>query len=161
MLRSSTVLLAVLLGASAVVSAQSQQPSAAEVQKAIEQLRSDARKEINALISDNMRFSADEAAKFWPLYKEYETGRKALTDERLALIKDYADSYSTMSDDKAIELMNRALALEEKALAAKRAFLQKLEAALPGKTVARFNQVHNRIDMMVDLMLANQVPLMQ
>lgn len=120
--------------------------SQAEVDQAIEQLRKDARTEVNALIGANMEFTTDEAAKFWPLYKAYEARRKPLADERLAIIKDYAQNYTTMSDAKAVELMQRGLALEEKADAAKRTFLAELQKALPGKTVARFYQVHNRID---------------
>jgi len=137
------------------------QPAPADVDKAIEQLRKDARTEVNALIGANMAFTSEEAAKFWPLYKAYEERRKALTDERFAIIKDYAANFAAMSDAKASELMLRALGLEEKAGAAKRQFLADLQKALPGKTVARFYQVHNRIDMMVDILLAEGIPLVQ
>lgn len=137
------------------------QPAPADVDKAIEQLRKDARTEVNALIGANMSFTSEEAAKFWPLYKAYEERRKALTDERFAIIKDYAANFAAMSDAKASELMLRALGLEEKAGAAKRQFLADLQKALPGKTVARFYQVHNRIDMMVDILLAEGIPLVK
>ena len=141
---------------------QSQAPqSQAAVDQAIEQLRKDARTDVNALIGASMNFSSDEAAKFWPLYKTYEQARKGITDERLAIIKDYAKNFSEMSDAKATELMQRALALEEKAASAKRNFLAELRKALPGKTVARFYQVHTRIDMLIDLMFAGEVPLVQ
>jgi hypothetical protein len=136
-------------------------PSQATLDQAIEQFRKDARTDINTLIQASMQFTADEAAKFWPVYKTYETTRKGLTDERLAIIKEYAKNYSTMTDAKALELMQSGLALEAKSAAAKKAFLTELQKVLPGKTVARFYQVHSRIDMLVDAMFAGEVPLVK
>jgi len=136
-------------------------PSQATVDQAIEQLRKDARTDINTLIQAGMQFSADDAAKFWPLYKTYEQTRKGLTDERLAIIKEYAKNYSAMTDAKGLELMQRGLALEERMAAAKRGFLAELQKALPGKSVARFYQVHSRIDMLVAALFAGEVPLVK
>jgi hypothetical protein len=161
---------AVLLSGSGAAFAQTQPaqkpqlqaaPSQATVDQAIEQLRKDARTDINTLITASMQFTSDEAAKFWPLYKTYEQTRKALTDERLAIIKDYAKNFSTMTDTKAAELMQRALGLEEKTAAAKRTFLGELGKVFPGKTVARFYQVHTRIDMLIDATFAGEVPLVR
>jgi len=154
-------LIAATLGFSTNLASAQTQPSQEEVDQAIAQLRKDARTEINALIGANMNFTSDEAAKFWPLYKTYEQQRKTLTDERIAIIKDYAANFSTITDEKATELMNRALALEAKSDTAKREFMAELLKALPGKTVARFYQVHNRIDTLVDLMLAEGIPIVQ
>ena len=138
-LMSAALAAIVLVSGSGVASAQAQQaaPSQATVDQAIEQLRKDARTDINTLITASMQFTSDEAAKFWPLYKTYEQTRKGLTDERLAIIKDYAKNFSAMTDAKAAELMQRALGLEEKTAGAKRAFLAELGKAFPGKTVAQ------------------------
>jgi hypothetical protein len=158
----------VLVAGSGAAFAQAQQapkpqaaPSQATVDQAIEQLRKDARTDINTLITASMQFTSDEAAKFWPLYKTYEQTRKALTDERLSIIKEYAKSFSGMTDPKAAELMQRALGLEEKTAAAKRTFLAELGKVFPGKTVARFYQVNTRLDMLIDAMFAGEVPLVR
>jgi len=136
-------------------------PAQSSADQAIEQLRKDARTGINTIIGSSMQFTSDEAAKFWPLYNAYEARRKALADERLAIIKDYAQNFASMSDTKALELMQRAIGLEEKSAAAKRGFLGELQKALPGKTVARFYQVHTRIDLLIDLMLMQEIPIVQ
>ena len=162
----SSALLVATLGLSPAAFAQAPAasataPSDAELDKAIAQVRKDAAADINTLITASMRFSADDNAKFWPMYKAYEAKRKPLADERLAIIKDYAKNYTTMTDAKAIELMQKALALEEKMAAAKREFLAEMGKSFPGKTVARFSQVHRRIDMLVGLTIASEVPLVQ
>ena len=145
--------------------AQTAKPNAedAATDAAIEQLRKDARADVNTIISAAMRFTADDAAKFWPLYKTFEQGRKAIGDEKVALIKAYATSYSAgpVADERAKELMTRAIAIEEKSLAAKRQFMQDLQKTLPGKTVARFYMVQNRIELLTALELAEGIPLIE
>jgi len=150
----------VLVSGSGVAFAQAAS-SQATVDQAVEQLRKDARTDINTLITASMQFTSDDAVKFWPLYKTYEQTRKGLTDERLAIIKEYAKNFSAMTDAKAAELMQRALGLEDKSAGAKRAFLAELQKAFPGKTVARFYQVHTRLDMLVDAMFAAEIPLVR
>ena len=65
--------------------AQTAAPSGADA--AIEQLRKDTRAEVTDVIAGTMAFSADEAAKFWPLYKTYEAKRRAIGDEKVALLQ--------------------------------------------------------------------------
>lgn len=108
-----------------------------------------------------MEFSADEAAKFWPLYKQYETAQNAVGDEKVSLIKDYAANYQSMTDQKAGELLGRLIAVEDKSTAAKRQFVQELQKVLPAKKVAQYYQVENRIKMLTDLELASQIPIVK
>jgi hypothetical protein len=164
----SSALLVSFLGAGTPALVEAQAPAAGQaapsqsaLDQAIAQVRKDAAADINTLISTSMRFSADENAKFWPLYKAYEARRAPLADQRLAIIKDYAKNYSSMTDAKAMELTQQVLSLEDKMAAAKREFLVELGKVFPGKTVARFAQVHRRIDLLVGLMIASEIPLVQ
>jgi hypothetical protein len=128
---------------------------------AIAQLRKDMRAEKTDVISGTMAFTADEAAKFWPLYKAYEAKRRAIGDEQVALIKDFANSYEGMKDAKAQELLTRLIAVEDKTIAAKREFVRELQKVLPAKTVARYYQVDNRLDLLLRLELSSQLPVIK
>ena len=64
----------------------------------VELLRSDLRSQKVAIITDIMQFSEAEDAKFWPVYREYETELSAVNDDRIALIKEYADAYGNITD---------------------------------------------------------------
>lgn len=134
-----------------------------ETDAAIEQLRKDARADVNTIITAAMKFTPEEASKFWALYKPYEQTRKAIGDEKVALIKAYATSYNAgpVNDERAKDLMARSIAIEEKSLAAKRQFMQDLQKSFTGKTVARFYMVQNRIDLLVALELAEGIPLVE
>ena len=102
---------------------------------------------------------AEEAAAFWPVYKEYEAEVKALGDEQLAIITDYAENFETLTDEKAKDLITRAIALEGKEHALKERYLERFLAVLPAKVVARFFQVDNRINTLIDLELSSEIPL--
>ena len=52
-----------------------------------ELLRSDLRAQKVAIITEVMEFTEAEDAKFWPVYREYETALAKINDDRLALIK--------------------------------------------------------------------------
>ncbi len=139
--------------------AAAQAPADPKVESAISQLRKDASADRNDLINANMSFTADEAAAFWPLYKAYDLKRKAIGDEKVALIKDFAAGYENLSDAKAKELVTRSMMIEDKVTDARRQFLQDLQKALPAKRVARYYQVESRIEMLMNLALSTAIPL--
>src|SRR6185295_1775710 len=56
------------------------------------------------LVMSFMYLTGTNADAFWKLYDEYETERKALGHQRVALIDDYAKHYETFTDAKADEL---------------------------------------------------------
>ena len=162
MITSPTATAAILaLAVVAGTSANAQTKAAPGADAYLDQLRKDLRGETTDIITGTMEFSADEAAKFWPLYKTYETKRRAIGDEKIALIKDFAASYDAMNDAKAKELLGRLISVEDKSIAAKRAFVSELQKVLPGKTVARYYQVDNRIDLLLNLELSSQLPIIK
>jgi hypothetical protein len=139
--------------------AASSTPSAADA--AIEQLRKDARTDRTQIISAAMGFTADENAAFWPLYKKYEQVLKSIGDEKVAAIKDYAANYDSMTDAKAKELVGKYQVIEDKQMAARRDFVKSIEGVLPAKKVARYYQVEGRLQMLFDLALASEIPLIK
>jgi hypothetical protein len=122
-------------------------------------LRSDISKDKVSLITANMHFTPEEAGAFWPVYKQYDAELSKIGDERVALIKDYAANQQSMTDAKAKELTDKWLDTEEKRLALKKKYVAEFEKVLSGKTTARFLQVENRINMLLDLQVASAVPL--
>jgi hypothetical protein len=64
-------------------------------------------KEKRAIVTDYMKLSSTEEAGFWQQYDAYETSRKSIGQERIALINDYIKNYGTLTDVKATDLMNK------------------------------------------------------
>jgi hypothetical protein len=126
-----------------------------------ELLRSDIRAQKVAIITEVMQFSEDEDAKFWPVYREYETQLAKINDDRLAGIKEYAVAYDKMTDAVADRLAKLALDLEARRHALKVQFYDRFKSALSPKTAARFLQVENQILLLLDLQISASLPIVQ
>ena len=131
----------------------------AENDKAIEVLRKDARAGKADIIGKTMALDSTQAAAFWPLYKQYETELQALGDERLAVIQDLAEHWTSLDDAKAKGLLERQVAYEDKRLALTKKYKDLMLKALPAKTVVRFLQVDSRLNKLADLTIASEIPL--
>jgi hypothetical protein len=127
----------------------------------VELLRSDIREEKVALITGMMQFSEADDQKFWPVYREYERELTALNDERLALIKEYAQAYEKMTDEIANRLAHAVLDLEARRNALKTKYYERLTTILPARTAARVLQVENQILLLLDLQIAASLPVVE
>ena len=61
-----------------------------------------------------MNFSDKDAAAFWPIYRKYEYQRSLLDDRRAAVIKEYAQKYSALSDVDAKAMAERMFDCESR-----------------------------------------------
>jgi hypothetical protein len=127
----------------------------------IELLRSDVRKENAAVIGEVMQFDAADAAKFWSIYKEYEAELTRGGDEKLALIKKYADHYQNMTDGIADELARGALRQEQERHDLKVKYYERIKQSLGTITAARFLQVENQLLLLLDLQVAASLPVVK
>jgi len=132
-----------------------------EMDRAIETLRKDARAGKADILGKTMALDSTQAAAFWPIYKQYEAEAQALGNERVAVIQDLVEHWSSLDDAKARGLLERQIAFEDKRLALMKKYKDEMLKVLPAKTVARFLQVDNRLNKLVDLAIANEIPLVQ
>lgn len=95
------------------------------------------------------------------MYKQYETELTKINDAKLALIKNYVESYSTLDDKKANELTKQSLRLEEERIDLKEKYFKQFSKILPGAKVATFFQVDNRIDTLINLQIVSELPLVE
>jgi hypothetical protein len=127
----------------------------------VELLRSDVNTKKTAIYTQVMNFNDDQAAKFWPIYREYDVELQKLNDQKLAGIQYYANNYETMTDDKANELATLALQLESKRTDLKKTYYEKFRDQLGGIVAARFLQVENQLLMVIDLQIAASLPIVE
>jgi hypothetical protein len=125
----------------------------------IQVLRSDLRAQKTQIISDQLKLSDAEGKSFWPIYREYETELSKLNDEKVAIIKDYAASYDTITDTQIQSLADRTFKLDNKRTDLKQKYFKKISKAVSPKTAARFIQLENRLDLLLNLQLADSIPM--
>ena len=127
----------------------------------VELLRSDVKTQRVAIITEVMQFSDSASAVFWPIYREYEFEATKIGDDLLALIKDYAANYDTLTDEMAKDLAGRALSIDEDELKLRKKYFKRVEKALGSVTAAKFLQIENQIRLLIDLQIAQSLPLIQ
>lgn len=127
----------------------------------IELMRSDLRTEKMAIVTKAMQLTEAQSELFWPVYKEYETDMVKLNDERVALIKDYAASYSSMTDEGAKDLISRSFKLQEARTKTLKKYVSKMSKAVDVKTAARWAQVEHALGAAIDLQIGSELPLMR
>jgi hypothetical protein len=131
----------------------------AEIDRAIETLRKDARAGKADILGKTMALDSAQATAFWPIYKQYEAELQTLGNERLGIIQDLAEHFDSLDDAKAKALLDRQISLEEKKVALVKKYKDEMAKALPAKTVARWLQVESRLNKLVELTVASEIPL--
>lgn len=116
-----------------------------------------------AVIVQNMNLSEEETSGFWPVYNAYRDKIKEVNDERIKVITEYADSHfdDSLNDKNAIKLVDRYLNALQKQVKVKRSFVKKFKKVLTPRKVARFYQLDNRLDQLLNLQIAKGVPLVE
>lgn len=125
----------------------------------IQVLRSDVKKDRMQIVTEAMRFTEAEAAAFWPVYRNYQEEVAKLDEQKYGLLKDYARHFSDMTAVQAREMADLSFTLEQRKAELKRKYFKEFEKVMPATRVARFFQVDHRLDLLVALQVAADVPL--
>jgi hypothetical protein len=122
-------------------------------------LRKDLRAMKMQVIGQNMSLSDTEAQKFWPVYNHYVRDLSEVNDQKYALLKQYAEMWSTMTDEDALIYVRHWLEADGEAQALRLKYVPVVSQVLPGKKAATFFQLDRRLNMIIDLQLFSQIPL--
>jgi len=144
-----------MLALSPLCRAQNQELSMAS---AIEVVRADIGADRAKIITEAMKFSDKDAAAFWPIYRKYEYERSTVVDRRVAVIREYAERYSTLTDADAKSMAERMFDCDSRFAALKKRYFKKFNAVLPAVTVTKFFQLEHRIDLLVDMKVESSLP---
>jgi hypothetical protein len=144
--------------APAAAPAQTPEQARAAAAKSLEKAAMAERAE---LIAKNLPLTAEQAAKFWPLYQKYQDGFSDLFTQQLDLISKYAASYEKLDDAGAVTLMNGQLDRDAKVAAYRTKWFPEFQKVLPGKLATRFMQIDRRLALVTQLQLASQIPVVQ
>lgn len=125
----------------------------------IKLLRSDVRQQKAEIMGAVMLLSATDAAKFWPVYEDYDAQLNKLNDQRVENIRDYARTYSQLTDSKADELIQNALAYQKQRAELLAKAYDRVKQTLGAITAARFVQVEHQLLSLIDLQISSSLPV--
>jgi len=108
-----------------------------------------------------MQFTEAEAKVFWPVYEGYQKEQAKLYERAKNLVGNYAKNYETMTDKMAKKLLDDFMSIESDRLKLKKEYLPKFRKVLSEKKVARYYQLENKIDAIVNYEVAKVIPLVK
>lgn len=142
---------------------QAVQPAVTDSQKNIqayiELMRSNVRQQKAEMMGAVMQLSADDAAKFWPIYSEYNAELTKVNNLRVENIQDYARNYSHMTDEKADQLIQNALDYRKQRSELLAKYYGLVKQSLGAVTAARFLQVEDQLLLIIDLQIDASLPI--
>lgn len=114
-----------------------------------------------AIVTRAMDLNEAEAQAFWPQYREYRTEMFNVNDRYVTALVTYLDNYENLSDQLAEKLLNDYLSIEKARLDVKVKYVPRFRNVMPSKKVARFFQVDNKLDVLINAELASEIPLVR
>jgi hypothetical protein len=115
------------------------------------------------IINRVMQLSPEESAKFWPIYHDYEEELFALGDKRVEMTRAFVNAQSTQSfdNDRAAALAKDWFETESQQLELLKKYHDKIAAELSPVRAVQFTQIEHRVDTVIDLMIASELPLVR
>jgi len=118
-----------------------------------------ARAQRKAVVGANMNLTSAEAAKFWPLFDEYEAKMDKIDERHMKELKSFAAKFETLTDKDATEKLDEVMSIAQARLDTQKAYIPKFRAVTSQIKVTRFFQIDNKLRALVQCDIAQMVPL--
>jgi hypothetical protein len=132
--------------------------ASAQTTDELAQIRQILGKEKKELIRGFMSLNEADAAKFWPVYDEYSEKRKVLADDRIQILKSYADQYAGMTDDQSKALGKRYFKNESSILKLQQKYYNKMSKSVSPLKAMQFMQAEIYIPTTLRSELQDAIP---
>ena len=132
------------------------QPTSEQV---IEQFRNDLQAKAADVLAKGLTLTADQAAKFWPMFETFQKEQKLIIDEQLKSLMKYRDAYQSMTDSDALAFAKSLLQRDQKVHDLRVKYLAKFQEVVPPRIAARAIQLDRRLGLVGQVKISSQIPL--
>ena len=144
----------------------SQEPTAsAPTQNTTDQdialLRKDLRSQKKQIVAANLSLTDKEAEQFWPVFEKYTDELMAINNKKYEALKEYAQSYDSLTDQQAEKLTREALEVDQSVAQLRQRYIPIFEKVISPKKTAAFMQIDRRLVLLIDIQLSSSIPLVQ
>jgi hypothetical protein len=127
----------------------------------IQLLHADLSAKKEQIVRETMQLNDQQGAIFWPIYRQYQAEQSKLITDKLAIVADYSGNFSTMTDDRADQLAQQLMQIDEKRMALREKYYATMKKALSPILAVRFFQVEQQLQLIVDLQIAANLPIVE
>jgi len=116
-------------------------------------------KEKKAIVADFI-MPPDSAKKiaFWNLYDAYETERKLLGQQRIALLEKYANTYGSTDDKTTDEIMKQTMTLQKNVDGLITTYYDKIKKSVGVKQAGQFYQIESYLLSATRVYILGKIP---
>jgi hypothetical protein len=113
------------------------------------------------LVNRIMKLSAEDAKKFWPIYRQYENelGKQAVNRAELVVEFVQAHKDGTFNDAKAKDMAKRWFKAQRARLDLLEKYHGKIEKTLTSIQAGQFLQIEHQLGLFVDVTIAGEMPV--
>ena len=165
-MRYSVALLAAVclfnvVGVSGIAAQQAQPVRAtpATIDEMLATLRSDVLASRADVMAKNLSMTAEQAAKFWPVYDAYQKEHSTIIEDQLKGVQRYIEAFDTLDDAGALALIKAHLDRDERMNVLRQKALLDLQRAVGTKLAARAIQIDRRLSLAHQLQIVSKIPL--
>lgn len=124
-------------------------------------LRSDFNSAKVEIINRIMKLSAEDAKKFWPIYREYEGELGTQAIRRAEFIAEFVQAHKdgTFDNARARDMARRWFKVQRARLDLIEKYHGKIEKALSPIQAGQFLQIENQLAIFIDMTIASEMPV--
>jgi len=111
------------------------------------------------IVAKSMDLTADEARKFWPLYETFQRELALPQSANTRATLDYVAAGHSLTDANAKRLAEQVLAAAREEARLQEKHFKQLLKVLPARKAARYMQIEQKIQAVVDFESAKAIPL--
>ena len=133
----------------------------AGAQDLIDMIKRDINAERRTIIAEALTIPLESETEFWHMYNEMEQEFDIIADKRAKNIKKFADNYENVTEEVAAELAKTHFEMEASRLKINKTYYKKAAKLITKKEAARFIQLLGQIQLLIDIQIAAEVPLIE
>ena len=161
MRHSLTLVIVVGLTASGISAQQTRTVGvpATTTEEVLQAVRSDLQGSRADIIAKNVTLTADQAARFWPMFDSYQKEQNVIMDEQLRGIQRYIENFDTLDDAGALGLITAHFDRDARMNALRQKWLGEFRKALGTKLAVRVMQIDRRLSLAHQIQFTAKIPL--
>jgi hypothetical protein len=121
----------------------------------------DVRASKRGILGESLRLTEPQASAFWPIYRTYEDEAAVVDARRVALVRELVTTWGTLGDERSRAIADEWFAIQKERIAVLERAHARVRNALGAKVAGRFVQVEHALNLLVDVSLAEESPLLE
>jgi len=110
-------------------------------------------------VAANMNLTDAEAKGFWPVYDQYRAAINKIRQQQWTTLQKELTGTDSLTDKQVKQLTSAWLDLRVQEMQLRKSYYAKFLKVLSPRKVARYYQIEHRLDLLVQLAVSQEIPL--